>query len=110
MFRFNMGAYMFTRSCVPVDEKLTRVIYYHAVRRRSALRRLWSTACFHAFQNWLQNINFSMQDYRVMAPQRYDTPEKLSGTDAEVIAWRKLLLRARGMPARDEALDGEDAE
>jgi hypothetical protein len=37
-----------------------------------------------------------------MAPQRYDTPEKLSGTDAEVIAWRRLLLSARGMPARGD--------
>jgi hypothetical protein len=42
-----------------------------------------------------------------MAPQRYDTSEKLSGTDAEVIAWRRLLLSARGMPARGdlEAID-----
>jgi hypothetical protein len=48
------------------------------------------------------NANFSDQDYRVMAPQRYDTPEKLSGTDAEVIAWRRLLLSARGMPARGD--------
>ena len=108
MFRFNMGAYMYTRCCVPVDEKTTRVVYYHAVRRRTAPGRLWSTLCFHGFQNWLQNTNFSTQDYRVMAPQRYDTPEKLSGTDAEVIAWRKLLLSARGMPAR--VSDPDDAE
>jgi hypothetical protein len=45
-----------------------------------------------------------------MAPQRYDTPEKLSGTDAEVIAWRKLLLKARGMPSGVSELDLDDAE
>ena len=28
-----------------------------------------------------------------MVPQRYDTQEKLSGTDAEIIQWRKLLQR-----------------
>ena len=28
-----------------------------------------------------------------MVPQRYDTHEKLSGTDAEIIQWRKLLQR-----------------
>jgi hypothetical protein len=27
-----------------------------------------------------------------MINQRYDTPEKLSGTDAEVIQWRKLVV------------------
>jgi len=27
-----------------------------------------------------------------MLNQRYDTPEKLSGTDAEVIQWRKLVV------------------
>ena len=56
------------------------------------------------------NTNFSNQDYQVVAPQRYDMPEKLSGTDAEVIAWRKLLLSARGMPARVAELDPDDAE
>jgi len=27
-----------------------------------------------------------------MLNQRYDTPEKLSGTDAEVIQWRRLVV------------------
>ena len=27
-----------------------------------------------------------------MLDQRYDTPEKLSGTDAEVIQWRRLVV------------------
>jgi hypothetical protein len=51
------------------------------------------------------NYNFSNQDIKVMVPQRYDTPEKLSGSDGEIIAWRKLLLSARGMPKLDG--DGE---
>ena len=29
---------------------------------------------------------------RVMEDQRYDWPEKLSGTDAEVVQWRKLVV------------------
>jgi len=93
---------MYTRACVPVDEQLTRVIYYHAVRRRTAIGRALARLFFVTFQNWAMNANFSDQDYRVMAPQRYDTAEKLSGTDAEVIAWRRLLLSARGMPARGD--------
>ena len=76
------------------------MIYYHAIRRRTAVGRALARLFFVTFQNWAMNANFSDQDYRVMAPQRYDTPEKLSGTDAEVIAWRRLLLSARGMPAR----------
>jgi hypothetical protein len=38
-------------------------------------------------------VQFTSQDAKVMAPQRYDTEEKLSGTDAEIIQWRKLLQR-----------------
>jgi len=78
MFRFDFGTHMYTRACVPVDEQLTRVVYYHAVRRRSALGRLAARLFFVTFQNWAMNANFSDQDYRVMAPQRYDTSEKLS--------------------------------
>jgi hypothetical protein len=107
MFRFDFGTHMYTRACVPVDDRLTRVIYYHAIRRRTAIGRALARLFFVTFQNWAMNANFSDQDYRVMAPQRYDTSEKLSGTDAEVIAWRRLLLSARGMPARGdlEAID-----
>jgi phenylpropionate dioxygenase-like ring-hydroxylating dioxygenase large terminal subunit len=108
MFRFDFGTHMYTRVCVPVDESRTRVIYYHAVRKRSALARWGAALSFHGFHNWAMNTNFSNQDYRVMAPQRYDTPEKLSGTDAEVIAWRKLLLTARGMPPLGEPLPPDE--
>ena len=33
-----------------------------------------------------------------MATQDYDAPEMLSTSDAEIVQWRRLLLRARGMP------------
>ena len=108
MFRFDFGTHMYTRVCVPVTEERTRVIYYHAVRKRSALAKLGASLYFHGFHNWAMNTNFSNQDYRVMAPQRYDTPEKLSGTDAEVLAWRKVLLTARGMPPLREPLPPDE--
>lgn len=98
MFRFDFGTHMYTRACIPVDEKTTRVIYYYAVRRHGVVARLLTSIYFHTWYDWAMHKNFSVQDFRVMAPQRYDRPEKLSGTDAEVIAWRKLLLKARGMP------------
>jgi beta-lactamase class D len=43
-------------------------------------------------RRWIIEYNFSRQDEAVMINQRYDTPEKLSGTDAEVIQWRKLVV------------------
>jgi hypothetical protein len=43
-------------------------------------------------RRWIIEYNFSRQDERVMLNQRYDTPEKLSGTDAEVIQWRRLVV------------------
>ena len=39
-----------------------------------------------------------------MLNQRYDTPEKLSGTDAEVIQWRKLVV-TRHYGGRDAPFD-----
>jgi hypothetical protein len=110
MFRFDFGTFMYTRACVPVNENLTRVFYFQARRKRSRLAKLAAALHFYCYNNWALNTNFSSQDYRVMAPQRWDTPEKLSGTDAEVIAWRKLLLTARGMPKLREPLTSDEAE
>jgi hypothetical protein len=39
-----------------------------------------------------------------MINQRYDTPEKLSGTDAEVIQWRKLVV-TKHYGGRDAAFE-----
>ena len=64
-------------------------------------------AYYHLFRNWALNINFSTQDYRVMATQDYDAPEMLSTSDGQVIRWRRLLLTARGMPDPREPPAGE---
>src|SRR5205814_1564580 len=85
---------LYTRMCVPVEEHLTRVWYYHYLRPRSGFERAWQRAVYRAFHRWIIEYNFSRQDERVMLHQRYDTPEKLSGTDAEVIQWRRLVVPA----------------
>jgi phenylpropionate dioxygenase-like ring-hydroxylating dioxygenase large terminal subunit len=100
MFRFDYGTHMYTRCCVPIDENNTRVIYYHSVRRKTALGRFLHRVYFTLVHNYLMHEDFSQQDYDVMAPQRYDLPETLSSTDAEVVAWRRLLLRARTGPGQ----------
>jgi phenylpropionate dioxygenase-like ring-hydroxylating dioxygenase large terminal subunit len=101
MFRRDFRNHMYTRFCTPIDEDRSTVIYCYAVRRKSALGRLQKRVYYHLLWRWILNYNFSNQDLRVMEPQRYDTPEKLSGSDGEIIAWRKLLLNARGLPRLD---------
>ena len=93
MFRSDSRTNIYTRMCVPVDENATRVIYYHFTRPGNWVGRLYERAHFFLWHNWVQNIQFSNQDLSVMVNQRYDTVEKLSGTDAEIIQWRKLLQR-----------------
>jgi phenylpropionate dioxygenase-like ring-hydroxylating dioxygenase large terminal subunit len=106
MFRFDFGPHLLTRACVPIDEHTTRIVYYHSLRRKGAIRQALYTLYFHSIYRWALYNNFSMQDYRVMSKQRYDLPERLSATDAEVVAWRRLLLSARGMP-REVRVDVE---
>ena len=92
MFRTEFAYDMYTRMCVPVEEKLTRIWYYHYTRPTSALGRLWQRVLYFGLHRWIIEYNFSRQDERVMVNQRFDTPEKLSGTDAEVIQWRRLVV------------------
>jgi phenylpropionate dioxygenase-like ring-hydroxylating dioxygenase large terminal subunit len=105
MFRYDHKFSVYTRHAVPVDEQTSRMVYFHAVRHHNPLRRAWERVYFHCFYNWAMNMNFSEQDLYVMQEQHYDRPEKLSGTDAEIITWRKLWLKARGMPKFDFDLD-----
>ena len=98
MFRYDYGTHMYTRCCVPIDADNTRIIYYHSIHKKGALRQLLHTIYFRCIYTWLMHSNFSQQDYSVMAPQRYDKPEYLSSTDTQIVAWRRLLLKARGMP------------
>jgi len=95
MFRVPYGIFMYTRACVPIDESKTQVVYFHSVRLRTAMSRFFYKLFFYAIYDWLRHHNFSRQDFRVMAPQRYDLPEMMSRTDAQVVAWRRLLLKAR---------------
>ena len=52
---------------------------------------------------WSMFENFSTQDQRAVAPQRYDTREYLSATDSHQVLWRRLVMQARGMMTPDQA-------
>jgi len=89
---------------VPVEEHLTREWYYHCLRPRTALARLTERLAYAAIHRWIIEYNFSRQDERVMINQRYDSPEKLSSTDAEVIQWRRLVV-TKHFGGRDAAFE-----
>jgi hypothetical protein len=59
--------------CVPVEEHLTRVWYYHCTRPRNPWRRLWDRIAYATLRRWIIEYDFSRQDEAVMLHQRYDT-------------------------------------
>ena len=60
--------------------------------------RFWQRFAFTLYRNWLQNYNFSDQDYDAMYSARYQYPEYLSATDSHVVAQRRLITEhARGL-------------
>ena len=107
MFRFDFGGQLLTRSCVPISATLTQIVYVHAVRRKSWFGKMQAALYFKIFRNWALNINFSTQDYAVMATQDYSAPEHLSPSDGEVVRWRRMLLNARGMPKQPQPSKNE---
>jgi phenylpropionate dioxygenase-like ring-hydroxylating dioxygenase large terminal subunit len=83
---------IYRRQVVAVDEWTTRVWYHHGTLPRNKLELAWFAFVYFSWGRWTSEYNFSQQDMSVMLNQVYDAPEKLSGTDAEVVAWRKLVV------------------
>lgn len=95
--RFGGPSVMYTRWCVPVENDLTRVIYFRSYRIKTRLGRIWERFSYHLYRNFLFHYNFSDQDYDAMRTTRYHHPEYLSATDSHVIGQRKLMVtHARG--------------
>lgn len=100
MVRINYHTHMWTRWAVPVDEKTTRMFYFHTALRRSAIGRGYEFVAYHLYHHWVMDRNFSAQDAPAAIHAYYDRPEYLAPTDAQLVQWRKLLLTARGMAGR----------
>ena len=83
---------LYTRWTVPVEDWLTRVWYFHTTKPSNPVKLAWYRLLYWTMYRWLVEYNFSQQDMKVMENQRYDWPEKLSGTDAEVVQWRRLVV------------------
>jgi hypothetical protein len=112
MYRRDYGDHFYTRQTVPVTEILSRNIYFWTLRPANPLARAWENLSYTLWKRWSMYTNFSKQDFRAVAPQRYDTPEHLSPTDIHQVYWRRLVLQARGMmrPDEAEAVPTTDAE
>jgi phenylpropionate dioxygenase-like ring-hydroxylating dioxygenase large terminal subunit len=110
LFSGGPGA-LYTRWCVPVEESLTRVVYFRSRRVRTHAGRFWQRLAFHLYRNWLQNYNFSDQDYDAMYSARYQYPEYLSATDSHVVAQRRLITEhARGLKRSVQVAEMTTAE
>ena len=103
LYRGVYKTHMYTRNSVPINEHSSRQIYFKTVWPKTRLGWLWEWFNFHVWYHWAQYENFSKQDFRAVAPQRYDTLEYLSATDSHQVLWRRLILRARGMMSAREA-------
>jgi nitrite reductase/ring-hydroxylating ferredoxin subunit len=83
---------LYTRQVVAMEEWKTRVWYFHYSLPKGRLQRWWHVFNYFTLGRWTSEYNFSQQDMSVMLNQRFDAPEKLSGTDAEVVQWRRLVV------------------
>ena len=97
MVRLDYHTHSYTRVNIPIDADNTRQIYWHFSPGSNWFTKLREKVHFHTWHRWAMYSDFSVQDFRAAGPQRYDTPEHLSATDAHLIMWRRLLLTARGM-------------
>jgi len=74
------------------DRELAERLKKRDQRAMGDLYDRYGRLAYALIHRWIIEYNFSRQDERVMINQRYDSPEKLSSTDAEVIQWRRLVV------------------
>ena len=92
MFRTEFAYDLYTRMCVPVEEKKTRLFYYHCTYPKNIIQRWWQTLLYYVYHRYIIEYNFSDQDNSVMNNQSYNSPEALSITDSEVVQWRRFIV------------------
>jgi len=95
--RLDYFTHSYSRINIPIDAGNTRQIYVHYTRHSNWFAKLREKVLFHVWHRWAMYTDFSTQDFRAAGPQRYDTREYLSSTDAHLVLWRRLLMKARGL-------------
>ena len=93
-FRFGGGGLfgLYTRWPAALEPWKCRLFYFHWTEPKTWVHKIWYKFLYNTIYRWLVEYNFSRQDASMMFNQRYDAREKLSGHDAEVIQWRKLVV------------------
>ncbi len=107
MQRIGYERALYTRWCVPIDERTTRKFYFHAARPRTALARLYERLQHPIRWRWLNYRQFAPQDDRVVSQTPYDKPERFSPFDVETIGWRTLAILAARHGGRHDRIPPE---
>ena len=104
-FGSNGGDFQSTRWAVPVEPNLTRMVYlnveWYSAKPGRVTRLVKGLT--RPYRNWELNFNSRNQDYDAEKYVQYTAPEYMSGTDAVVVATRRLFTE----DARDVKLQSE---
>ena len=108
MMRINFGDLLFTRWCVPVEERLTRLYYFYSTRPRRKTEEMWMRHVKHPLVFKLfHDRNLGQQDGDILERARYDMPERMTGFDIETLAWRRLAILSSRYGGRHDLIPQE---
>jgi nitrite reductase/ring-hydroxylating ferredoxin subunit len=110
MLRINGGSALYTRWCVPVDERTTCEFYLWATRPRTTAAELWERLKYPLAQKLLRNRNLGMQDGKILEETRFDTPERFTPFDVETMGWRHLAILSARYGGRHDRIPPEAIE
>ena len=110
MQRIDFGGQMYTRWCVPIDERTTREYYLLARRPKTERERLRFWATYPLIFRWWQYRNFGLQDDRVLSDTLYDHREHFSEYDVETIGWRTLAILSAAYGGRHDRIPPQVVE
>jgi len=92
------GEHCLVQWAAPIDETTTRCLNINNWRRHGTLRAMYDRANYYLWRGWAHDGIVSGEDKR-MVEALVPGPERLSKTDAGVIAWRKYAgTHARRAP------------
>ena len=108
MMRISFGDMLFTRWCVPVAERETRLFYFYTTRPSSKREELWTrTVKHHIVFKMLHDWNLGKQDGDILEEARYDMPETFSQFDLETVTWRKLAILSSRYGGRHDLIPAD---
>jgi nitrite reductase/ring-hydroxylating ferredoxin subunit len=102
------GEYSLIQWAVPIDEMTTRCFNINNFRRHGKWQEIYDRIHYRVFRGWVHDRMFSDQD-KVIIETTVAGPERLSKSDAGVIAWRKFAGTHARRPAEDARIGREVA-